>query len=107
MVRQRPDRRGGRTGPHHAGIGPPSLSQYPAADLPAGPGDDMDTVITPSLPVGASEYRFPDPRPGAARDITVFAYRPSSFTPESPVLIVIHGRNRDGKRYRDAWIAQA
>ena len=66
----------------------------------------MDTVITPSLPVGASEYRLPDPRDNA-RHVTVFAYRPSSFTPESPILIVIHGRNRDGKRYRDAWIAQA
>jgi len=59
------------------------------------------------LPVGASAYPFTDPRPGPKRTVTVYAYRPASFTPQSPVLIVMHGRNRNGRSYRDAWIAQS
>ncbi len=60
-----------------------------------------------SLPVGASAYPFADPRPGRARQITVYAYRPAAFTPESPVLLVVHGRNRNGRNYRDQWIGPA
>jgi CubicO group peptidase (beta-lactamase class C family)/poly(3-hydroxybutyrate) depolymerase len=66
----------------------------------------MDTVTPASLPVGASDYRLADPR-AAAREITVFTYRPASFTPESPILVVIHGRNRNGRSYRDGWIREA
>ncbi|HEX4331996.1 MAG TPA: serine hydrolase [Usitatibacter sp.] len=67
----------------------------------------MDPLNAPSLPVGTSDYKLADPRAGTPREITVYTYRPATFTPESPVLIVIHGRNRDGARYRDAWIADA
>lgn len=69
----------------------------------------MDTV-TPNpetFPVGAHQYVFRDPRPGPARDVTVFTYRPASWTADGPVVIVIHGRNRNGRPYRDAWIAEA
>ncbi len=60
-----------------------------------------------SLPVGASAYAFADPRPGRARQITVFTYRPATLAPDSPVLLVVHGRNRNGGNYRDRWIAHA
>ncbi|HZZ93470.1 MAG TPA: serine hydrolase [Usitatibacter sp.] len=63
--------------------------------------------MSTELPVGASAYSFDDPRPGRPRAVTVHAYRPASFTPESPVLIVLHGRNRNGRNYRDRWIAEA
>jgi poly(3-hydroxybutyrate) depolymerase len=63
--------------------------------------------MSTELPVGASAYPFTDPRAGARRTVTVYTYRPASFTPDSPVLIVMHGRNRNGRGYRDAWIAQA
>jgi CubicO group peptidase (beta-lactamase class C family) len=66
----------------------------------------METLKT-SLPVGASHYAFRDPRPGTPREITIHTYRPASLTPDSPILVVIHGRNRDGARYRDGWIAHA
>ena len=59
------------------------------------------------LAVGASAYPFTDPRPGRSRSVTVYTYRPASFTPQSPVLIVMHGRNRNGRSYRDAWVAQS
>jgi len=33
----------------------------------------------------------------------VLLHKPGRFTPESPVLIVIHGVKRDAERYRDNW----
>jgi CubicO group peptidase (beta-lactamase class C family)/poly(3-hydroxybutyrate) depolymerase len=63
----------------------------------------MNADISP----GASSHTFVDPRPGPRRDITVFTYRPASFTPDSPILIVLHGRNRNGADYRDHWSAEA
>lgn len=56
---------------------------------------------------GSSSHTFPDPRPGPRREITVFTYRPPSFNADSPVVIVMHGRNRNGADYRDWWIAEA
>jgi CubicO group peptidase (beta-lactamase class C family)/poly(3-hydroxybutyrate) depolymerase len=69
----------------------------------------MDTV-TPNpetFPVGAHHYAFRDPRPGREREVTMYTYRPAAWTVDGPVVFVIHGRNRDGAKYRDAWIAQA
>jgi len=37
-------------------------------------------------------------------DLTVHTHRPASFTPDSPVVMVMHGRNRNGADYRDFWI---
>lgn len=62
---------------------------------------------TSTFPQGSSEFVFVDPRPGPRREITVFAHRPARFTPESPVLLVMHGRGRDGRTYREGWIAEA
>ncbi|MEO7743407.1 MAG: serine hydrolase [Usitatibacter sp.] len=59
------------------------------------------------IPVGAGSYAFNDPRPGPTRTITVYTYRPRSFGPTSPVLVVMHGRNRNGADYRDHWCAEA
>jgi len=60
-----------------------------------------------SLPLGSSEFVFADPRPGPQREITVFAHRPADWTPDAPVLLVMHGRARDGRTYRDGWIAES
>jgi poly(3-hydroxybutyrate) depolymerase len=50
-------------------------------------------------------------RPGASEhaysDITVHTYRPASFTPESRIVVVMHGRRRNGAEYRDFWIAES
>ncbi len=59
------------------------------------------------IPVGKGSFTVVDPRGGARREITVFTYRPASFKPSSPVLIVLHGRNRNGADYRDAFAAEA
>lgn len=40
----------------------------------------------------------------ADRLITVFYHRPASFTPDSPILIVVPGTGRNANDYRDAWI---
>lgn len=63
--------------------------------------------MSESIAVGASSHAFADPRPVPAREITVYTYRPAAFTPESPILIVLHGRNRNGRDYRDKFAAQA
>ena len=60
-----------------------------------------------TLPPGSSEFTFPDPRPGPPREVTVFAHRPASWTPDAPVLIVMHGRARNGAEYRKGWIEQS
>lgn len=39
-----------------------------------------------------------------ARTITVHFHKPESFTPRSPVLMVIPGAGRNGDDYRDSWI---
>lgn len=42
-----------------------------------------------------------------ATGIKVHYYLPQTFTPRSPVLLVIPGAGRDGDEYRDAWIESA
>jgi hypothetical protein len=54
-----------------------------------------------SIPSGSSSYAFPDPRPGPSRTVTVHTHRPASYTAESPILMVMHGRARNGDEYRD------
>ena len=51
-----------------------------------------------------SSYSFPDPRAGPSRRIAVHLHRPARFAPENPVLVVMHGRNRNGADYRDFFV---
>jgi hypothetical protein len=51
------------------------------------------------FPLGSSYHPFADPRPGPARTITVHVHRPATFTAASPVLMVMHGRLRNGADY--------
>lgn len=64
-------------------------------------------VAIPYHPVMKASHPFRDPRPGDRREITVFTYRPSAFTPDSPVVLVIHGRARNGEEYRDWFSGEA
>ena len=43
----------------------------------------------------------------AGKTIPVWYYLPSGAGPETPVLIVMHGVNRDADRYRDEWLPHA
>ena len=54
-----------------------------------------------------SPYIFPDPRKGARREILVHTHRPARFTPESPVVVVMHGKRRNAADYRDFWIGES
>jgi poly(3-hydroxybutyrate) depolymerase len=51
------------------------------------------------IPPGSSSFRF--------RDITVHTHRPPGFTPDSPILMVMHGRKRNGDEYRDYFAAES
>lgn len=64
-------------------------------------------MTRPAIPAGSGAFAMPDPRPAPPREITVFTYRPASYTPASPVLIVMHGRNRNGADYRDWFAAES
>jgi poly(3-hydroxybutyrate) depolymerase len=35
--------------------------------------------------------------------VTVWTWIPRAFTPDSPILVVLHGAKRNGDAYRDAW----
>ena len=53
-----------------------------------------------------TRYAFRDPR-GAGREITVHVHRPPGFTPESPILMVMHGRARNGADYCGYFAAES
>lgn len=56
------------------------------------------------IPAGPDHFVFKEWDGPALR---VFTYRPASVGPEAPIMIVMHGVNRDADRYRDEWIAVA
>jgi poly(3-hydroxybutyrate) depolymerase len=58
------------------------------------------------MPPGSSQYVLADPR-GGGREITVFTHRPAAYSPDGAVVIVMHGRNRNGADYRNWWVASA
>ena len=60
--------------------------------------------MTGSMPLGSGSCRFRDPRPGPDREITVHVHRPATFTGDSPILMVMHGRLRNGADYRDYFV---
>lgn len=57
-----------------------------------------------AIPVGNGEFKVDVPR----GPVTVYTYRPASFTPNSPIWVVIHGARRDVADhivfdYHDVW----
>jgi hypothetical protein len=65
-----------------------------AAGLPGGPG----------LVGEVGNYLF-ERWPGTP--LRVFYAKPENLTPDTPIVIVIHGAQRDAEVYRDQWIAPA
>jgi len=59
------------------------------------------------LPRGRSQFALRDPRPRPEREITVYTHRPDAWTPDAPIVIVMHGRKRNGEEYRDQWVDTA
>ncbi len=66
----------------------------PAAPLMAQPSQ---------LSFGASRFDFDYRDDQAARPITIWTYRPKELLPDAPVLVVMHGVQRNGRHYRDRW----
>ncbi|MBN1268404.1 MAG: hypothetical protein JXB04_02365 [Kiritimatiellae bacterium] len=59
----------------------------------------QDTVTS-----GTGSFIFED---AANRAITVWYYAPLRIKPSTPVLFVMHGVERNGREYRDAWTEEA
>jgi len=51
------------------------------------------------IPVGSSSYPL--------GDITVYLHRPESYRQDNAILVVAHGRNRNGDEYRDYFAAES
>ncbi|KAA0018711.1 hypothetical protein F0A16_09410 [Salinicola corii] len=58
-----------------------------------------------SLAEGAGQYTFQDP--DTQSDVIVYYYKPSGYTPNTPVVFVLHGLRRNAKEYRDSWMKYA
>ena len=56
------------------------------------------------LAPGSGSTVFVDTRGNADRPITIWYHRPQAFTADSPILFVMHGVQRNGRDYRDAWV---
>ena len=52
-------------------------------------------------------FTLRDPRPGPSREITVHVHQPPGWRPDGPILMVMHGRKRNGAEYRDYFSAEA
>jgi poly(3-hydroxybutyrate) depolymerase len=69
-------------------------------------------VSSPALaaaeaPVGSSTFEMQERFGLKAKPMAVHLYRPARWKPDNGVLIVMHGRGRNGAEYRDEWTAQA
>lgn len=66
-----------------------------------------DTLAAALAPLGRQAIPFIDEAGDPTRPLVLHTYRPAGFTPDSPVVIVQHGMNRNGDEYRDFWIPAA
>ncbi len=68
------------------------------------PKPELDLGSLPTtLPPGGGIFRMS----GRGADLVVHYYRPQTFTPESPILLVIPGSGRNAAAYRNVWLGVA
>jgi poly(3-hydroxybutyrate) depolymerase len=67
-----------------------------------GPCVGLDLRSRP--PSGAGRVQVETGRRAAAAQIEVEFFRPRDAGADTPLLFLLHGRDRDADRYRDAWI---
>jgi len=60
-----------------------------------------------AIDVGASQFVFEYQNGRNNGRLTVWTYLPKEFAANGPVLFVMHGVRRDGKRYRNEWMTHA
>lgn len=58
----------------------------------------------PQIKEGAGRFVFDDPKTATGKTVPVWYYRPKGFTPDTPILFVMHGVKRNADDYRDNWI---
>ena len=56
---------------------------------------------------GRNAILYRDEDRNADRPITLHTYRPYGYTPDRPVVIALHGVQRNGADYRDFWVPAA
>ena len=66
-----------------------------------------DPATASQTPVGKSAFELQQRVGTQAKPMRVHLYRPRQWTVKDRILFVMHGRQRDGARYRDQWIAEA
>ena len=57
----------------------------------------------PAIQSGSGQFTFHDALGNADRPITVRYHMPDAYTPETPIVFVMHGASRAGQRYFDDW----
>ena len=57
------------------------------------------------LSPGSGCYNYTDSVSG--KTLNVWYYKPAEFSPQTPVLIVMHGMRRNAGQYRDSWVRHA
>ena len=60
-------------------------------------------VLTP----GKGSFEFRDEKGNPDKPITVWYYRPAVLKPDTKIVIVMHGVDRNGEDYRDHWARYA
>jgi hypothetical protein len=60
-----------------------------------------------AIDVGAGHFIFEYKDGQTNQRITVWHYLPKGSAANAPVLFVMHGVRRDGKRYRNDWVTHA
>lgn len=58
-----------------------------------------------ALESGNGFYVFNDPE--TKKNINIWYFKPTEFNAQTPILIVMHGMNRDAKGYRNSWTSHA
>jgi dienelactone hydrolase len=61
----------------------------------------------PEFRTGAGSFTFTDQKGDPEKPIRVWYYKPSKCNSSSPILIVMHGMQRNAETYRDQWIRYA
>ncbi|MCG8545242.1 MAG: alpha/beta hydrolase, partial [Alphaproteobacteria bacterium] len=57
----------------------------------------------PRIDEGAGRFLYKDPEAATGKQLRVWTYRPGKFTPDTPIVFVMHGNSRNADRYRDHW----
>jgi len=55
------------------------------------------------LETGDGRFVFRDPPQFTGKNVPVWYFKPEAYTPDTPIVFVMHGASRNADGYRDAW----